>query len=71
MTQLLNDLKVLFPLDTVAKAQAASRLVCREVIKDNPLPTPEQFDLETIEADIADRLRSGDYSVQSKELFKR
>jgi hypothetical protein len=43
---LFVSLKALFPLDTVAKAQAASALVCREVVKANPIPSPEEMDLE-------------------------
>lgn len=46
MANLVLALSKLFPLDTVSKSQAASLLVCREVIKSNPLPSLEECDQE-------------------------
>lgn len=46
MKNFINELGQHFPINHYTKAQAAMAVVCREVIRANPLPPPEQFDQE-------------------------
>ena len=42
----IDSLAILIPLGPGSASRAASHLVCAEVVKANPIPSPEEMDRE-------------------------